>query len=66
MEWIKLSVKLPCKFQTCICSTSNGSVVPSVHVGNGDFWVFQGDDYSEVKKINNPTHWMPMPEAPKE
>jgi len=64
MEWIKLETKLPPE-RTSILFWNNHTGVILGHVIDGSwFQCSDGEEYS--LKDDEITHWMPLPEAPKD
>ena len=63
-QWISVKDRLPEINELCIVNTEWRGVVPATY-GN-ESWIFdEGQGWSE-KVLSYVTHWMPLPEAPKE
>ena len=76
MKWIPVTERLPkgadgkSLCEVVIAYLNNGEVYPQVCVGwlNIDRWylVVGDDDYYTIWGFEAVTHWMPLPEPPKE
>tara|TARA_B110000285_G_scaffold200940_1_gene235185 strand:- start:67 stop:228 length:162 start_codon:yes stop_codon:yes gene_type:complete len=53
MEWIK---GVPKEYTECLCYED----------GNQWTCIYNGKEWVQPKEHNLPTHWMPLPKAPKE
>ena len=63
-KWISVKERLPETNELCIVNTEWRGIVPATY-GN-ESWIFnEGQGWSE-KALSYVTHWMPLPEAPKE
>lgn len=61
-EWISVDERVPKKWQRCLCyypekDYGSNVVVDYAETDNGGF--------AEQYKFGKPSHWMPLPEAPK-
>ena len=77
-EWISVKERLPEKqvpVLVCVPPYSDGEEAYFRHVGmayytysgRGGFWAgTDGNVYGAIGIIHEPTHWMPLPEPPKE
>jgi len=62
--WISVHDRLPEENELCIVNTEWRGVVPATY-GN-ESWIFdEGQGWSE-KPLSYASHWMPLPEAPKD
>lgn len=62
--WISVKDRLPEMNELCIVTTEWRGIVPATY-GN-ESWIFdEGQGWSE-KALSYVTHWMPLPEPPKE
>jgi hypothetical protein len=63
-KWISVKDRLPETNELCIVNTEWRAIVPALY-GN-ESWIFdEGQGWSE-KVLSYVSHWMPLPEAPKE
>ena len=61
-KWISVSKRLP-KYNTFVIVFAEGIVGEAV-LDDADYWYWAGtDEYASEIKV---THWMPLPEPPKE
>lgn len=60
MEWIKCSERLPEK-NGCYL-TFDGEMVVAIYDVSTEHWIFDGEGFGKYIF----THWMPLPEPPKE
>ena len=68
-QWISVKDRLPKKGQYVLCVFETGyMVVACIYEKDEDvvFWRAQTDDGWECDMDSEPTHWMPLPEPPKE
>lgn len=69
MEWISVKDKMPKPFTPVLC-TAGTAVVPQIWVSGINFmydsWKVLRSEWYDLAPIENPTHWMPLPTAPKE
>ena len=63
-KWISVKERLPEMNELCIVNTEWRGIVPATY-GN-ESWIFdEGQGWSE-KALSYASHWMPLPEPPKE
>lgn len=64
MEWISVKDKLPEENQNCIIWTGS-AFMSAFYLGNDKWWL---DYYDRTQTVTSDwfTHWMPLPEPPKE
>lgn len=63
-KWISVKDRLPEMNELCIVNTEWRGIVPATY-GN-ESWIFdEGQGWSE-KALSYASHWMPLPEPPKE
>lgn len=63
-QWISVKDRLPEMNELCIVNTEWRGIVPATY-GN-ESWIFdEGQGWSE-KALSYASHWMPLPEPPKE
>lgn len=60
MEWISVKDKLPLLYDRVLCLYETGTMEVSFRVSKKGFC------YEEFKTTGKVTHWMPLPEPPKE
>lgn len=70
MEWISVKERLPKNTgisENVILHTRNGKVVTGwLEIGAFKWWILEDADYHESVEFDYVTHWMPLPEPPKE
>lgn len=63
-QWISVKDRLPETNELCLVSTEWRGIVPATY-GN-ESWIFdEGQGWSE-KALSYASHWMPLPEPPKD
>lgn len=62
MEWIKCSDRLPKAYEVVLVLTKNNRHYEAHHHGEK---ISEWED-TECRPLLNVTHWMPLPEPPKE
>jgi hypothetical protein len=73
MEWISVKDKLP-EYPQVVLVTNKDSNLYSTAYFNGTQWIpdpfvigyDSWDDFTALRLMIEPTHWMPLPEPPKE
>lgn len=63
-QWISVKDRLPETNQLCLVNTEWRGVVPATY-GN-ESWIFDDGQGWLEKALSYATHWMPLPEPPKE
>lgn len=63
MEWISIKDRLPYNFQEVIVYSEDGGVEAGVYYSEGCFDYY--DDSNRLILVNL-THWMPLPQPPKQ
>jgi len=62
MEWIKVSEKLPEKFESVLVYDGKKIFLAYIHINS---WICVCECY-EGSSVIDVTHWMPLPEKPKD
>ena len=65
-EWISVDDRMPENFQTVLVARDDGGIFCWMYSADStteEVWV---DDYANAFSVYRVTHWMPLPEPPKE
>lgn len=65
-EWISVKDRLPEEDSTVLIYTDHETVLMGTFTWEKKFEVGNFSDYYDTWKLEDVTHWMPLPQAPKE